>query len=244
MKIDVEHVSKSYGAVRALDDISLEITPGQIVALLGPNGAGKTTLLRCLAGVAGRDKGEIRFDGERFARARTDMRRRLALLPDTPFYYPDVSVLRHISMLVHVYQVETAGIEEKVIDLLKDFDILPLAESPIKLLSRGQIYKANLAGFLAVDPELWLIDEPFASGMDPQGLNAFKKHIRDAVERGKTVFYTTQILEIAERFADRLCIISQGRIHAFDRVEAISQGDGSRAPGLDALFQQLRETPA
>ena len=109
-------------------------------------------------------------------------------------------------------------------------------ESPIKLLSRGQIYKANLVGFLAVDPELWLIDEPFASGMDPQGLNAFKKHIRDAVERGKTVIYTTQLLEIAERFADRLCIISQGRIHAFDRVETVSsQGDGTRAGAMRTL---------
>lgn len=241
MHIAIRQLSKSYGARTALDDVSLDIAPGQVVALLGPNGAGKSTLLRCLAGVAAPDGGEILYDGAVFRRDRLDLRRRFAFLPDTPFVYPERTVLRHIGLVVGVYEAETAGLEDRVIELLRDFDLLPLAETPLKALSRGQVYKAALTALMAVNPEIWLLDEPFASGMDPRGLTAFRQQAQAAVKAGRTVVYSTQILEIAERFSDRVCILHRGKIHAFERVEQLRHCATSAEPILEEVFQQLRE---
>src|SRR5688500_14882490 len=155
MKIELQAVSKSYGRVRALDRASLEIGPGQIVAILGANGAGKTTLLRCLAGIAAPDSGALQYNEEAFSRDRLDLRRRMAFLPDFPVLFYEMSVLRHIGMMLRLYGAETQGIEGRVLDLLKEFDIFSVAENPLHTLSRGQIYKAALVGVIAVNPEVW-----------------------------------------------------------------------------------------
>src|SRR5688572_11012259 len=180
MKIETRGLVKSYGSLRALDRVSLEIEGGQILSLLGPNGAGKSTLLRCLAGLVGPDQGEVYFDDQLFRRDRLDIRRRFYFLPDFPIVFTGESVLRHIGIFVRLYEAEKEGIEERVIQLLSDFDLLPLAHGPMFSLSRGQLYKAALVALLAADPEVWMLDEPFASGMDPHGINAFKRHARDA----------------------------------------------------------------
>jgi ABC-type multidrug transport system ATPase subunit len=241
MKIELQAVSKSYEGKSALDRASFEVTPGQIVAVLGANGAGKTTLLRCLAGLVGPDRGLLLFDDEPFQRDRLDMRRKIAFLPDFPMLFWEMSVIRHLGMLLRLYEAGGPGIEEKLITLLRDFDLLPVAETPLQNLSRGQAYKAALVGLIAVDADLWLLDEPFASGMDPHGINAFKRHAREAAKAGKTILYSTQILEVVERFSDRVCILDHGEVRAFDTVSILNSG-GSRGDGLHGVFEELRET--
>src|SRR5262245_21123508 len=210
MKIELRAVSKSYGRARALDRASLEIGGGQIVAILGANGAGKTTLLRCLAGIAAPDSGEIVYNDQAFERDNMALRREVFFLPDMPVVFYEMSVVRHIGMVLRVFEREEAGIEEKVLQLLKEFDLFTVAENPLNTLSRGQVYKAALAALIAVNPQVWLLDEPFASGMDPHGINALKRYTREAVSRGSTVIYSTQILEVVEKFSDRVCILHQG----------------------------------
>jgi len=244
MEIELIGLTKRYRAVAALEDVSLVIPTGHTVAVLGPNGAGKTTLLRCLAGIVSPDAGTMHFDAEPFRRDRLDLRKRFFLLPDFPFVYPRMTVLRHIGMVLRLYEVERDGMEEAVIGLLRDFDMLPLAEARMETLSRGQTYKAALCAVLAVDPELWMFDEPFASGMDPRGLTAFRRHARDACARGRTVLYTTQILDVAERFSDRVCIIYRGRVHAFDSVDRLQARVTEESGGvLESLFDELHEDP-
>ena len=239
MKIELRAVSKSYGRSRALDRASLEMGGGQIVAILGANGAGKTTLLRCLAGVAAPDSGEIVYNEEPFQRDQMELRRQVFFLPDIPVVFYDMSVVRHIGMVLRVFEREEAGIEAKVLQLLKEFDLFTIAENPLNTLSRGQVYKAALAALIAVNPQVWLLDEPFASGMDPHGINALKRHARAAVSRGSTVIYSTQILEVVEKFSDRVCILHQGEVRAFDSVALLeNSGEGG---SLEELFQQLRE---
>ncbi len=240
MHISLGHLSKAYGGVTALDDVSLEIAAGQIVAIVGANGAGKTTLLRSLAGLAAPTQGEICYDGQPFHRGRVDLRRRFAFLPDTPCVYPQMTVLRHIGMAIRLYGAERPGIEDTVADLLREFDLLPLAESPLGTLSRGELYKAALVAVLAVDPEVWMFDEPFASGMDPHGLTAFRRLAREAAARGRTVLYSTQILELAERFADAVCVLYRGRLRAFGPVAALRQPNGDADNVLENLFAELR----
>ncbi|MBM3880702.1 MAG: ABC transporter ATP-binding protein [Verrucomicrobia bacterium] len=240
MKIELRSVSKAFGALQALDRVSLELAPGQIVAVLGANGAGKTTLLRCLAGVAAPDRGMLLYDDETFQRDRVDLRRRLGFLPDFPFLYWQMSTLRHWGMLLRLYGVDRPGLEERAVQLLRDFDLLPLAEKPLQTLSRGQSYKAALAGLMLVEPELWLLDEPFASGMDPHGIDAFKQEARLAARRGCTILYSTQILEVAERFADRVCILHRGEVRAFETIAQLAAKAHGQGGALEDIFRQLR----
>jgi ABC-type multidrug transport system ATPase subunit len=241
VKIKVDRISKRYGSLRALHGVSFEVAPGQIVAVVGPNGAGKTTLLRCLASIVPPDEGKILYDGEPFVRYRTDLRRRLHFLPDTPPMFPTMTVLRHLAMALRLYEADGDGAEERVLELLREFDLLPLAEMTLQLLSRGQSYKAFLTALLAVDPELWLLDEPFASGMDPHGISAFKTRAREATKRGRTIIFTTQLLEVAERFADHMCVLHRGEAVLFESVERLQARLDKEGGALEEIFRQLRE---
>lgn len=241
MKIELRGLVKAYGSVRALDHVSLQIDPGQIISLLGLNGAGKTTLIRCLAGIAAPDKGAIYLDDEEFRRDRLDLRKRLQLLPDTPFQFLDQSIIRNIAIVLRIYEADGDGAESRVLELLREFDLLPLALRPINSLSRGQAYKAGLVAMMAADREVWLLDEPFASGMDPHGIDAFKRIARDAVKRGRTILYSTQLLDIAERFSDRICVVHQGEVRAYETLERLRGQASDKDNVLQELFRQLRE---
>jgi len=243
MKIRLEQVSKKYGSRMALNPTTLEINPGQIVAVLGANGAGKTTLLRCLSTIAAPTRGRILFDGEVLTRGRLDLRRRLMFMPDFPPFYADMTVVRHISLVMQVYECETQGREQDVIDTLRDLDLLTLCDTLISRLSRGQAYKTALAALLLVNPELWLIDEPFASGMDPNGITCFKRRAREAAQSGRLVIYSTQIVDIAESFCDNVCVIHKSDVRAFASVKALA-GSDSRGTGngvLENILQDLRQ---
>jgi ABC-type multidrug transport system ATPase subunit len=240
LHLSLHHVTKRYGALKVLDDVSFEVPPGVILALLGPNGAGKTTLLRCLTGLASPTQGEVRYDQQPFDRSQLSVRQRVAFLPDFPAIYARMTVLQHLGMVLNLYGRAEAPAEERVVELLRKFDLLPLAEFPVGTLSRGQIYKAGLIALLAVEPEILFLDEPFASGMDPAGLSAFKEEARALVARGGTLIYSTQIVEVVERFADTVCVLHKGELRAFGRLDELRAGGGPDG-ALEALFARLRE---
>lgn len=244
MLIEIENLTKKFGSRHALDDVTLTIDPGQVVAVLGPNGAGKTTLLRCLTGVSQANAGQILFDGEAFNRDRIDLRRRFHFVPDFPYVYQDSTVLQHIGMLLRAYEADENPVEEKVLELLEDFEVLTLVDSMLGRISRGQLYKVALVALMSVDPDVWVLDEPFASGMDPHGIASFRRRARAAAQRGHTVIYSTQLLELAEAFSDRVCIIAEGRVHAFDEMSHL-RSTSPAADGLilEELFDRLREVP-
>lgn len=242
MRIELRAVTKTYRSIRALDHVSLQVEPGQIVSLLGPNGAGKTTLLRCLAGIAAPDKGAVYLNDQELRRDALELRRGVQFLPDFPFHFWEQSILRNIAIVLRIYEADVAGAEERVLELLRDFDLLPLALRPVSSLSRGQAYKAALVALIAADRELWLLDEPFASGMDPNGIDAFKRHARAAAARGRTILYSTQILDVAERFSERVCLIHKGAVYAYDTLEHLRATATDKDNVLAELFRDLRET--
>lgn len=236
MRVVVRGLCKAYRDTPALVDCSLEIPAGRLVAVLGSNGAGKTTLLRCLAAVAAPDQGEILYDGQPFSRRRLDLRKRLLFLADPPYYYPHYTVLQHLAVVLKAYEVSGAGLEELLVGLLREFDLLLAVESPMGELSKGQAYKACLVAALVIDPDLWLIDEPFASGLDPHGLTILRERLRSAASRGKTILYSTQILEVADKFSDLICVLHRGSVHALGEPAELEH-----APGLTELFAELHE---
>jgi ABC-type multidrug transport system ATPase subunit len=242
MRIRIQNLSKHFGKVHALENVSLVIEPGTIVALVGPNGAGKTTLLRCLSAVVGQQSGEIFFDDELFMRGNLELRRRIAFLPDFPLAFGHNTVLRHIGMVLRIYNMDSPMVEPRVMQLLRDLDLMPLIDTPMMQLSRGQAYKTALAALLAVDPELLLLDEPFASGMDPNGITVLKRELLAAARRGQTVIYSTQILDIAEKLSDYVGVIDRGELRHYAPLRELqSFGDGDTG-ALEHLLKQLRET--
>jgi ABC-type multidrug transport system ATPase subunit len=242
MKIEVKEVTKAYGRVKALDRVSLVFDPGQIISVLGPNGAGKTTLLRCLCGIAGPDWGAVYFDQQKFRRDQLALRRRIHFLPDFPLLFLDQTVLRNVSIILRLFDNDGERQQDRVVELLREFDMLPLATRPVATLSRGQAYKCALIGLVAADPEVWLLDEPFASGMDPLGIDVFKREAQSAAKRGRTILYSTQLLDIAQRFSDRACIIHNGAIHAFDTLQRLGERAADKDNALAEMFRQLRES--
>jgi ABC-type multidrug transport system ATPase subunit len=241
MRVSLEAVTKKYKKVKALDGVSLSIDPGQVVAVLGPNGAGKTTMLLSLAGVLRPTSGQILYDGERFTRDRMDMRLRFFLLPDFPSLFANMTVARHIGMVLRLYKGVRDGMAEEVVEILRGLEILPLVDTKLAALSRGQVYKTALAALMAVNPELWLLDEPFASGMDPAGISFFKKRALEAAKSGRTILYTTQILDVAERFSDRACLLHHGQVHTYEAMTELHRRVGSGSGALEEVFAKLSE---
>jgi ABC-type multidrug transport system ATPase subunit len=238
VRVQVETLSKTFGAMQALDDVTLDLPGGQLVALLGPNGAGKTTLVRCLTGLLIPSAGRILYDGQPFDREDLPLRRRLAFMPETPPLEPTRSALDHAGLVLRLYEVPEEPAVERVLELLRRFDMLPSATRPASTLSRGQTYKAGLIPLIACQPDLLILDEPFASGMDPTGLSALKELAREITGRGGTVIYTTQIMDVVERFSDVVCVLHRSRLRGCAPLpELVALHEG----GLDALFHQLRE---
>ena len=150
--------------------------------------------------------------------------------------------IRNIAIVLRVFEADGDGAEGRVLELLREFDLLPLALRPVGSLSRGQAYKAGLVAMVAADREVWLLDEPFASGMDPHGIDAFKRQARTAAGRGRTILYSTQLLDVAERFSDRVCVIHKGAIYAFDTLERLRERASDKGNVLAEMFRQLRES--
>lgn len=217
MEIALRSISKSYPGARVLDDVCAEFAPGTIVALLGSNGAGKTTLLRCLATLTSPDDGDVFIDDEPLRRGRIDLRRRMMFLPDFPPVIAGTDVLGMIAIHLRLWGADRVGVEHRVADLAGRLELAALCGLPVETLSRGQRYKTALASLLAVDPELWLLDEPFASGMDPQGIATFRTEAAAAArERGRTIFYSTQMVELAAGFSDRIAVLTRGSLAVYD----------------------------
>ena len=238
MHIRAESLVKEYGGARALDELSWDVELGQIVAVLGPNGAGKTTLLNALSGCIPLDGGKVFFDGQEFTPGRGDLRRRFAFIPDFPPVAGGWSPIRFIGTVLKLYETPMEGIEECVAGILDVLDLQGVARWKFRQLSRGQAYKAVLAAFVAADPEVWFVDEPFASGMDPRGLTCFKDYARDAVRRGRTIIFTTQLIEVAEQFANRICVLDKGKMK-LDQEQTRARESSS----VTSLLTQLRESP-
>jgi len=230
-------VTRRCGAVVALDSIETTFESGRIVAVVGANGAGKSTLLRILAGLTGPDSGEVFLDGRRLDLGDLEMRRRIGFLPDFPGLFPEDSLLANLAITLRLYHADGPEAGPRVLGLLEELDLLTSAEMPAGTLSRGQAYKTALTGLIASAPDLWLLDEPLASGMDPRGLAVLRREMRAAARSGRTLLFTTQLVELAESLADTLLVLRNGA--------AVWQGPpgelrrAASAPGGEALADLL-----
>jgi len=211
MHIELHSVSKSFARTRALVEFDLNVAPSSIIVLLGENGAGKSTLLRILGGVSVPDSGQVCFDGKVFSREDMELRKRLHFTPDIPLLFTEQTVARNISTLAALYGKSSIGRDEYFAEWLEETGVAALMKRTVGHLSRGQIWKVELACMAVIEPELWLVDEPFASGMDEIGMRAFRRLASHLVAEGGTVIYTTQMVKMAAAFSDHVCVIRDGK---------------------------------
>jgi ABC-type multidrug transport system ATPase subunit len=237
MKVTVAGLKKRFGSQPVLRGIDLDLPEGSIVSLVGVNGAGKSTILHCIAGLLSIDGGSISFDSENFRTDKIEMRRKFLFLPDYPTFVLAQTLVEHLSLVTRLYGRDAESLADRTMDLLREFDLLPFATRPLHELSRGLLYKSALVALILVDPELWLLDEPLASGMDPLGLRTFEKYARQAAGNGRTILYSTQILEVAERLSDHVAVLNDGLIRVFARTSDLRENgaDGN----LVDLFAKL-----
>jgi ABC-2 type transport system ATP-binding protein len=234
----VSGLTKSYGGKLAVDGLGFEVQGGELYALLGPNGAGKTTTLRMIAGLLTADAGEIDVFG---IDARADpiaAKRLIAWLPDEPLLYDKLTVWEYLEFVAGLWGVDAATAAGQAEDLLKLLGLWDNRNDRCETFSRGMKQKAVLAGALIHNPTLLMLDEPL-TGLDAAASRLVKDLIRQKVADGCAVILTTHILEVAERMADRIGIIKDGRLLIEGRLEELQARAGARGQSLEDVFLQL-----
>ncbi len=252
--IELNNISKTYAksGTKAVDGLSLRIPDGVIYGFLGPNGAGKTTTIRILTGAIAADTGTISIDGIDLGQNPLEAKRRFGLVPDTPDLFSRLKAYEYLNFIADVYRVSTSDRASIIQDLAARFEISDVLKSPIGSMSRGMRMKLNLIASLVHSPHNWILDEPIV-GLDPHAAFALKERMREHAAAGGTVFFSTHVMEVAERICDELAIINKGKIIFTGNLEALRDlreskeskiGAGTTANGdesLEALFLDLVE---
>jgi ABC-2 type transport system ATP-binding protein len=239
--IKISHVSKSYnkGSVKAVDDLSLEIRSGEIFGFLGPNGAGKTTTIKMLVGLLTPDAGQITLDGVDIQKNPIEAKSSIGYVPDNPDMFERLTGMEYLNFMADVYNVPSGVRAERVRHFLELFGMADAAGDLIKSYSHGMRQKIVVTGALIHDPSLWILDEPLV-GLDPKSSFQLKELMRKHCDDGKTVFFSTHVLEVAEKLCDRIGIINHGKLVAIGTLEELRQGD--RAESLESIFLELTES--
>jgi ABC-type multidrug transport system ATPase subunit len=210
MLLEFDQVGRQFNGRWAIRDLSARVDGGTMVAILGANGAGKSTLLRLLAGWMPLSHGRIHLDGMPLRPTATRLRRRLMLLGDPP--KSERAVRSKIGQLIKDYDAYRPGIEDEVADWFDALDITKVYHNSPANLSKGQSYKMAMVELFVVDPQVWLLDEPFSAGLDANGLQALESQMRRHVQSGGTVIFSSQWPEHARRLADRVLVLHDGNL--------------------------------
>jgi ABC-2 type transport system ATP-binding protein len=240
--LDVSGLRKVYGKP-AVDDLALQVRSGELYALLGPNGAGKTTTLRMVAGLLAPDAGRISVFG---ADVRADPRgakRMMAWVPDEPLIYDKLSALEYLEFVAGLWEVDARTASARAEELLRGFDLWDRRGQRCEGFSRGMKQKVALAGALIHDPRLLILDEPL-TGLDAGAARQVKDMLQARVRTGATVILTTHILEVAERLADRIGIISAGRLVVEGTMAELRARFHGEGRSLEDVFLQVVGAPA
>lgn len=239
--IALEGIWKRYGRQEILSGVNWQAQGGELVALMGVNGAGKTTLLRIMAGLVGPESGDVLIDGKKMTRDEVALRQQFYFLGDEPSLFPEHSPIVNLGIMAKLWNLERPGYEKIAAEWMDRFGILALREKPVSLLSRGQRYKVALTILATLRPPIWLMDEPFASGMDAQGLRTLRQLIREAVSDDIVVIFSTQLIEMVRSFANRVTVIQGGVVLHDGTVTSLEEQARAGHPYLSQLMDTEME---
>ena len=239
LALEVKNLSKSFDRP-AVNDLSFAVNSGEFYALLGPNGAGKTTSLRMVAGLMQPDGGEIHVFGEDAQTNPVGVKQMMAWVPDEPMIYDRLTPLEYLEFVAGLWGVETEDARRNANHLLDWLALEPHAHERCEGFSKGMRQKVALAGALVHDPRLIILDEPL-TGLDAGSARLVKDVLLARVERGCSVIMTTHILEVAERMAERIGVISNGRLIAEGTLDSLRKNAGKENTTLEEIFLGLVE---
>lgn len=227
--VEVRNISKSYGSTQAVRDLSFKAQEGRVFGLIGPNGAGKSTTIRMIMNILTPDAGEILFDGERMGE---DHKNRVGYLPEERGLYRKVKLGEMLSYLLELKGVNRREADKKIDPWLERFSLLDWKDKKIEELSKGMSQKAQFIASVAHEPDLFFFDEPF-SGLDPVSVDQLREAIMDLGRRGKTILFSTHIMEQAERICDSILLVNKGQEVVSGPLEQIKGEYGSRNVAIE-----------
>ena len=231
--LNISHLTKTYGDNKAVDDLSLHIAPGEIYGFIGHNGAGKTTTIKSVVGILQFDEGEITIDGTSLKDDPIACKKKIAYIPDNPDLYEFMSGIKYLNFIADIFGV---GAEERQERIKKYADMFELTEDlaqPISAYSHGMKQKLAIIAAWIHNPKLIIMDEPFV-GLDPKASFLLKEMMRDVCAAGGAIFFSTHVLEVAEKLCDKVAIIKGGKLIRSGTMESV-KGDDS----LEEVFLEL-----
>lgn len=237
--LKLDSISKSYskGAIKAVDNINLEIKTGEIFGFLGPNGAGKTTTIKMIVGLLKPDEGKIVLDGVNVWEDSLKAKSMISYVPDNPEIYDRLNGIEYLNFIADMYGIEKEERKTKIEYYSKLFDIEDALGDIISSYSHGMKQKLVLSAALMNNPSLFILDEPMV-GLDPKSSFNLKEIMRKMCDEGKTVFFSTHVMEVAEKLCDRIAIINKGKIIAYGTMEELSNHSSERE-SLENIFLEL-----
>lgn len=231
--LQIEHLTKAYGDKKAVDDLSLHIRPGEIYGFIGHNGAGKTTTLKSAVGILRFDSGEIRINGRSIKDEPVACKRVLAYIPDNPDLYDFMTGIKYLNFVADIFGVPSEERRAKIDDYAARFELTDDLAQPIAAYSHGMKQKLAVIAAWLHSPKLIIMDEPFV-GLDPKAAHLLKIMMRELCEEGGAIFFSTHVLEVAEKLCDKVAIIKGGRLIRSGTMEEV-KGDDS----LEDVFLEL-----
>ena len=231
--IEIKKVTKRYGDKKALDEVSFTVNDGDIFAFIGHNGAGKTTLIKSIVGIHDFDEGDILIDGMSIKEKPVECKKLMAFVPDNPETYEHMKAIDYINFICDMYEVDSKTREENIKKYSKLFGMEDKLNDTIDSYSHGMKQKAVLISALAHDPKILIMDEPFV-GLDPKAVFDVKEVMNKMVEEGKIIFFSTHILDVAEKLCSRVAIIKKGELLKVGSMKEV-KGDTS----LEKVFLEL-----
>ena len=231
--LQIEHLTKTYGEKKAVDDLSLHILPGEIYGFIGHNGAGKTTTLKSVAGLLRFDAGEIRIAGTSIRTDPLACKRKLAYIPDNPDLYDYMTGIQYLNFIANIFGVSAADRQVRIRELAERFELTNDLAQPIAAYSHGMKQKLAIISAWLHAPQLVVMDEPFV-GLDPKAAHLLKGMMRELCDRGGAIFFSTHVLEVAEKLCDKVAILRAGKLIRSGTMDEV-KGDDS----LEEVFLEL-----
>lgn len=234
--INLENITKQFGNHTAVDNISLEVKKGEVFGFLGPNGAGKTTTIKMITGFFKPTKGNVNVNGFDVLKDSLSAKKSIGYVADEPLIMEKVTGSEYINFIADVFEVDPETRMKRAEKLVEHFKLKDFIENPISTYSHGMKQKVSLISALIHNPDLWILDEPIV-GLDPESAFILKKMMRNHADEGKTVFFSTHIMEIAEKICDRIAIIGKGKIVFQGTVEELRHAKGNES--LEQIFLEV-----
>lgn len=231
--LKIEHYTKSFAFKKAVDDLSLEINAGEIYGFIGYNGAGKTTTLKAVAGILHFDAGEIYVDGISVKKDPLECKRRIAYIPDNPDIYDYMTGIQYLNFIADIFGVSASDRLDRIHRYSAMFSLTADLAEPVSSYSHGMKQKLAIISAWVHTPRLILMDEPFV-GLDPKASHQLKNMMREFCDNGGAIFFSTHVLEVAEKLCDKVAIIKNGRLIKAGTMEEV-KGDTS----LEEVFLEL-----